>query len=424
MELPILDPNDAMLMDVARKIQLSKSKHESVVSHYNALCEYVERKGSQLENIADLNYPSGSFAVHAAILSKVSSEQYDGDVVIELLIDPDTDPQVVLETLYSVIKSEPNSRYYDCTELNSRCVTVTYSDGVTIDLMPVARLAGEPERAATLFHYKPEKSEKYHKVVNPKAFSEHFLENVEVSEAFAKLFERRRMIVEKAETEPMPEYLPLDRKSPRIVALQLTKRARDLRYRRKERRGLRKPPSIIMAASALKAGAISVSLVEEFRKVIRAILREIERAESMNELVEIHNPAYEPDEFTDRWPGNRSAQQLFLSDLREFEALIDELTSQPFDPKRASEILNELFGETAATYALDERVKHERSLIEQKKVNIGTRGRVITGASASTGALVPPSNTNMGSSSHDLECRQPNSKNASTLARLASGKNR
>ncbi len=49
---------------------------------------------------------------------------------------------------------------------NSRCVTVEYSDGTTVDLMPIARISG-PDRAGHLFHYKHETGESRHKRVNP-----------------------------------------------------------------------------------------------------------------------------------------------------------------------------------------------------------------------------------------------------------------
>lgn len=45
-----------------------------------------------------------------------------------------------------------------------------------------------------------------------------------------------------AGTQPMPVHVPLDQKSPRVVALQLIKRFRDKRYRKHDdHRGKRKP---------------------------------------------------------------------------------------------------------------------------------------------------------------------------------------
>jgi hypothetical protein len=66
---------------------------------------------------------------------------------------------VILGLLY-----EEGSRYHGMVTQNSRCVTVKYDDGTTIDLMPVARIAGQPERAGHLFHFKKETGETAHKL--------------------------------------------------------------------------------------------------------------------------------------------------------------------------------------------------------------------------------------------------------------------
>ena len=39
---PKLDENDALLMDVARRIQLTPTKHEAAETNFRALCNYVE----------------------------------------------------------------------------------------------------------------------------------------------------------------------------------------------------------------------------------------------------------------------------------------------------------------------------------------------------------------------------------------------
>jgi hypothetical protein len=71
---------------------------------------------------------------------------------------------VILGLLYGAINGEEGSRYHGMVTQNSRCVTVKYDDGTTIDLMPVARIAGQPERAGHLFHFKKETGETAHKL--------------------------------------------------------------------------------------------------------------------------------------------------------------------------------------------------------------------------------------------------------------------
>jgi hypothetical protein len=274
---PELSEPNALLMDVARRIQLTKTKHEAAVRNFNALCQYVDREGSPLHGLVVECYPSGSFATGTAIASRVATSQHDVDVVMELKIDPKTSPKIVLDALFQAINGELGSRYYGKVRQNSRCVTVQYEDGTTVDLMPVARIEGEPARAGNLFHYKRETSEALHKPVNPWGFADHFKNTVAFDPVFYDLFRGRRLLVEggfamDAETQPMPNHAPLEEKSPRVVAVQLLKRARDVAFRKPERQRMRKPPSVVIGAMALDAGPVNSSLIDEVIAVASQIV--------------------------------------------------------------------------------------------------------------------------------------------------------
>ena len=123
-------PLEAALMDIARALQPTKTQHRQAEDHYNGLAGQVEHSESPLkEKVPDI-YPSGSFAIHAAVRSSISRNQHDVDAVLELNIPADSDPEWVLDTLYDAIKGKSGSRYYDYRiERNSRCVTVIYDDG-------------------------------------------------------------------------------------------------------------------------------------------------------------------------------------------------------------------------------------------------------------------------------------------------------
>jgi hypothetical protein len=158
--------------------------------------------------------------------------------------------------------------------------------------MPVARLAGQSERAGNLFHYKKESGETYHKPVNPWAFAKEFNERVQVDEG----------MLEKADTQPMPEHVPVEEKSARVVALQLIKRNRDIAFRDTARRNIRKPPSVALAAIAVNAGPVAPSLVDEVINVANAIRTKLREKTAPRRTVVVRNPAYAPELFTDRWP--------------------------------------------------------------------------------------------------------------------------
>lgn len=372
-ELITIDPVESALMDLARAIQLTPTMHAEATQRYNALAKHVDRTGSPLEDKVDEVYPSGSFAIHAAIRSDISRDQHDVDAVLELLIRNNSDPEEVLDELFHAIVSTTDETYRGLkVERNSRCVTVHYTDGVTLDLMPVVRLVHKPARVANLFHSKPEAGEAYKKEVNPSGFAEHFNMRVERSAEFAQRFDQRRLLVEgatfadqysktitvEADTQPMPDFLPLDQKSPRVVALQIMKRFRDKRYRKHDdHKGQRKPPSVVMAALALDAPPASSSLTEEILVVATAMRNAIVFADRQGEIIEVRNPAHLPDVFTDRWPESRAAQRLWAADLKHIIEKLSALRNKGFDPVGAKDMFDDLFGEKVGARILEEHFR-------------------------------------------------------------------
>ncbi|HXB80818.1 MAG TPA: nucleotidyltransferase [Bradyrhizobium sp.] len=380
---------DALLMDVARRIQLSKTKHEIAETNFRALCQHVDREGSPLQGKVVECYPSGSFATGTAIASRVAKDQHDVDVVIELNVPPDSPPNVMLEFLFEAINGDPDSRYHGMVTQKSRCVTAKYTDGTTVDLMPVARLPGQPERAGNLFHHKKESGETYHKPVNPWGFVKEFNERVEVDLDFYKSFMGRRLLVdgalEKAETQPMPDHVPAEEKSPRIVALQLIKRNRDIASRDTARRNMRKPPSVVLAAIAMEAGPVASNLIDEVINVANAIRAKLREKTGPRRTILVRNPAYPPDVFTDRWPENEQAQDLFDIDLRRLVVELDRLRNEGLGMSEKRDILKRLFGETAASYAIDSNLDARRHEMEAGHLKAGSRGKI--GASLAVSAV-------------------------------------
>lgn len=402
-ELLPIDPIEAALMDVARAIQLTPTMHAEATRRYNALAKHVDRPRSPLEDKVDEVYPSGSFAIHAAIRSDITRDQHDVDAVVEILVSPNSDPELVLDELYTAIVSTDDETYRGLkVERNSRCVTVHYSDGITLDLMPVVRLAAEPPRVAILFHSKPEAGEAYTKEVNPSGFAAYFNAQVEISTEFAKRFDQRRFLVEgatfadqykqasvlaKAATQPMPEHLPLDQKAPRVVALQIMKRFRDKRYRKHDdHKGQRKPPSVVMAALALDAPATSSLLTDEVIAIATAMRNAIVSADRMGQLIRVRNPAHYPDIFTDRWPENRQTQRLWAADLQHLIEELGKLRRHGFDPVGVKGVLEDLFGEKISKRIIEDHFRVQNRAIDGGQAGMTPDGRPYSPALPTKGA--------------------------------------
>ncbi|MBX5132641.1 hypothetical protein HJB80_08215 [Rhizobium lentis] len=398
-----IDPLDGILIDIARRIQVPKTKHEEAADHFMGLCAHVDRKGSPLEGKVLESYPSGSFSIAAAIYSRVRTMQHDVDVVVEVDFPTGTDPEWMLDKLFDAVKGDPGSRYYNFkVERNSRCVTLTYPDGVTVDLMPVARIPDGPERSGVIFHHNAKRAEKYRKEVNPKAFTLHFNARIKSSDVFASRYRTRRLLADgllqkRAETQPMPDHVPIEEKSPRLVAIQLLKRFRDVQFRRRDGRC---PPSVVIAAMALDAGQMSDSLCDELIAIATHMQREIESAERELRKLVVVNPAHPADIFTDRWPEDRSAQKLWRDDLMRLVQHLRTLRTPEWDPQRLKNILRELFGETPADRAFEDHYRGQGTLSSHNLLGITKSGAVKSALAApalSTGLIIPArANTDMG----------------------------
>lgn len=401
-QTPILPPStaDALLMDVARRIQLSPTKHDEAEQHYQALCAHVDRPDSPLHGKVIACYPGGSFATGTAIASRVSKDQHDVDVVIELDISPYSEPSGVLATLFVAINGDEGSRYHGRVTLNSRCVTVTYEDGTRVDLMPIARLAHTPLKAGHLFHWRREAAETYHKPVNPWGFADHFNREVAFDPVFATMFDARRQIADgvaaKAETDPLPGRVPLSEKSSRVVALQLLKRNRDVRYRSRDGR---KPPSVVLAAMALDIGPARSGLVDEVINIASHISGQLQDNIRRFDTLVVRNPSFLEDIFTDRWPGDVAAQNVYMRDLEHLQRQLGRLRSDNANLTEMRTILDDLFGETAAGFAVERFLDASRREAERGTMRFGTTGRILTGAPAILGAATSTAaraSTNMG----------------------------
>lgn len=375
---------EALLIDVARKIQLTPTKHDKAVVSYTALCDYVDRAGSPLEGLVVTCYPSGSFGIGAVVASKVSSSQHDLDVVVELELPMTTPAAVVLGLLYMAIRGEAGSRYYSKTTLNSRCVTVEYDDGFTVDLMPIIRDGSNIDRRGYLSHHKA--GEAYQKPVNPYGFKTLYNDTVVTDPAFVESFRLndRTIVVSKSLVEPMDDHVRLEEKSPRTVALQLMKRFRDLRHRQASRRGQRCVPSVVLAAWSLDKPDPRSSVLWELIEQARYIRLQLDVARITGTLVDVLNPSWREDRFTDRWPQSASEQNNLYADLGDLIVKLEQLGRDVFSPSAAKAILQDLFGETAADYALNEEVARTARAADRGQLKFSPTGAVLSGAAAAT----------------------------------------
>lgn len=332
---PAIPLADALLNDIARRIQLSPTDYGVAVDHYEAVCAWLQRDESPISHVFSRLYPQGSFAIGATIASRLRNDEYDIDVVAELAVGADTPPAVVLDALFEAVNGKKGSRYHGKVQRRTRCVTVEY-DRMHLDITPAVLLRHRPDRTSVIFHAHEDEPEHLHRhiMANPWGFAQWFEDMTPAVREIVEAMLRKS-------AEPVPDQEELIEKSTPLVALQLLKRWRNKCY---DLRNGRSPPSVALAYFIATNATDGRDLFGELQTQAEALLSTFEAADIRGQLVRVVNPACDTDVLTDRWPGDAETQRVFLGDLR---ALTADLRSIAADPtlENCQTVMRRLFGE-------------------------------------------------------------------------------
>ncbi len=355
--LPALD---IMLADVAASVQLSPTDFRKATGRFETINDWADRPDSPLRGRIQLFYPQGSMAIGATIARHSDRDEYDIDIMAQLALTRTADPEAVLALLYETIRGEKGSRYYDMTRRRTRCVTVEYADGMHLDITPAVIIAERLERTSIIFHSDPDdvRAARMRLLANPYGFAGWFDGRMPPPAPIGYLFEKRSIEIgrlramAKADQEDVPDQEPFYIKPTPLIALQLIKRWRNLRYERRQRdprlRGFKRPPSVLLSKYVADQAAPGRLLSAELLHQAEALFAIFDFACRRGVLVVATNPACHPDDcFTDRWPGSPAEQALFRDDLADFVEKLRRLNAGLPLPQMQA-ILEDLFGERPA----------------------------------------------------------------------------
>lgn len=372
---------EILLAGTAIRIELPPSLHRLAVERYEAVRNHAEREGSPLRDRIRLFYPQGSMAIRATIRSRKRSEGYDIDIVAELILPAGTAPGLVLDLLYKAINGEPGSQYHGKVERQSRCVTVYYADGMHLDITPTILADPVDPRRSWLFHAKPSDPVSAHRtlVMNSFAFCEWFRARTPVDLEFARAYGREVKSLEEAraaaDAVPVPAHAIEDGgKSAAVVALQLLKRNRNMRY---AARSGRMPPSVMLARFTGDAAVSGSSISGALEAVIVTTLGALEQADRLGVRIDVRNPLCHEDRFTDRWPETLQAQRVFIADLRLLRQQLAVVMSPAASLAEKREVLVAMFGEGPAQSVVEEYASSLGHAIRTGQRAIGATGRVL-----------------------------------------------
>jgi hypothetical protein len=307
--------------------------------------------------------------------------------VVALSILRDADPEIVLDAIYTAIRGEPGSRYYDKTIRHTRCVCVSYEDGMHIDLTPAVLVSELTARTSIIFHSKPEdpSEPKLRLLANPYGLAEWFNAVTPVEADFADLYEARAIAFDKAMAERVTDQEPAYRKSRALISLQLIKRWRNVLFSKPGRAILRRPPSALLSKLIADNANRTKTLSEELEHQARQILIRLETEKARGRLIHEVNPRCAADVLTDRWPQDHADQNLMIADLRDLVAKLGLLRTGNLSIDKIQNVLEDLFGERPAKSAVNDYMFPP----QQNRVQYGT-GRIVRGAVGGSVGLTQP----------------------------------
>ena len=389
LDAPILE---ILLADIAIRVELSPGKHQLAVNRYKAVADYLERDDSSLRGLIVLFYPQGSMPIGATIESWRRDNGHDIDIVAELRLPRSMSPAAVLDSLFRSINGFPGSRYYGMVERQTRCVTVHYSDGMHLDITPSTYDQLKLERESIIFHAKPEQPPSAHSrhIINSYAFVRWVQERtpIDLEPAFAKAYWERALAYERkiraAHQEEVPEHsTEAGGKSVAIVALQLMKRNRNVRYQALRRTG-RIPPSVMLSKLAAEVATPGHSITEGLIHLAKHVRDILQKSQRRGQLLDVRNPCCSKDKFTDRWPEDLTVQRTYLDDVEEFCTQLAELAEGTLSLNEMRESLTLMFGEEPTASTVHDYMANMGSEISQGRRQVGKRGGIILTGTAAT----------------------------------------
>lgn len=398
---PFSDPIDRILAEIAFSIQLPPSLHAKAVRRYESVRKHLESSATFLDNVEHF-YPQGSMAIDATISTRGTDDDYDIDIIAQL-----GGAFRGMAPLDVLLKLEGALHGYQGLEISrqTRCVTLRYADNMHLDISPVVRDRGYPDRQSRIMHAKGPRPSLDDCLVptNAYAFVEWYKamtpQETMVRDAFRRRWEDAMKLRGESEVDEVPEQVDFGVKSMATLALQLVKRYRNIRYDDPRRSG-RMPPSVMLAYYAARTSRSGRKLADALLDMCNAMIADIVMASMRRETLHVPNPKYDDDVFTDRWPANLEQQNLFAADLRDLVNGIEHLRSGKADLASMPDWLRGMFGDRVVTSVIDRIARQNGSAIRTStQLYTPTGGLLVRGAAvaapavaaAKTPAIVRPS---------------------------------
>jgi hypothetical protein len=348
----------SILNDIAQALDISDTLFEEATEKYKAVGAWLGEGNSPLAAYSPDIYPQGSFNLGTVVKPKDDSDDYDLDIVFQLVIAKDQiSPYDLKKIIGDRLKS--NEMYKRMLDPEGRrCWTLQYAEGAHfhMDILPaipdlgfpiVLKSQGFPIGWSETSLAITDKTWPNYYVVNPdwprsnpRGFANWFRGRMLV-----KFNELRKQYAEamKADIEKVPDYKI---KTPLQRCIQLLKRNRDLSFLQEQED---RPISVIITTLAANAYSNEADVLSALLGIIQRMPNFILRKDGK---AWIQNPVDPLENFADRWEENLQCERKLRLWLIDLKTALDEVADGT-DLDTQSRQLEALFGERIAKTTIE-----------------------------------------------------------------------
>ncbi len=323
MEIP--NHTEELLEDLAASLQVPPSRYEAAERSYKAVGDWLCREMSSVRNMSPEIYVQGSFRLGTAIRPISDSEDYDVDLVCELLLPKTQLTQAQLKELVGEeLRAYARAHQMDKPKPGRRCWTLHYADEAQfhMDILPALPDAAykrmllehrglSTEWTETAIAITDRDHPNFRRVSedwphsNPKGYGNWFRSKMR------ETFEKRRLALAlkaRANVEDIPDYKV---HTPLQSAIQILKRHRDMIF---VERPNDKPISIIVTTLAAHAYRQETTISAALYGILNRMDLYIQ---NRGGILWIPNPTDPAENFADRWEKYPERRQAFYEWLNQ-----------------------------------------------------------------------------------------------------------
>ncbi|MBK1439972.1 nucleotidyltransferase [Parapedobacter sp. ISTM3] len=363
---------DDVLDRMAEDVQLDKTRHERMISSYEAVREWIEADEKFFKPYKYDVYPHGSVRILTTV-KPIGRDEFDLDIAVHLKYGTPHTP----ERIYNELRRRLNEHglYKDMLEAKNRCIRLKYAGDYHMDILPGVQEIEYDKNCIMV----PDRELGSWVSSNPRGYADWFI---------AKANLVRESLLEKAlraENLPADDY---SKKKPLQRGVQLIKRYRDIYFQKNDSY---RTSSVILTTIAGQFYQGEESIFDTVDNIVTTIQSRIGQSYGRLKII---NPVNPDEDFTDKWDSEPEYYEAFKrfsihlynewQRLKEDNGIIEE-----------SHIMKGLFGDELFSRAQTNQATWMERYRKSNELGMDRNNGLLTSAGLS-GSSVVKSNTFFG----------------------------